>query len=214
MTMYGIETLEIQLVNEGMPLGKSILFGYVNAAFGGGGGSVDKCKFVARVISPNHYDFDSESFLQRITRQSFDHRGLLIEAPQSDQTVLNAWNRLRGRILSRGWHEVKTTDSNWYRRYSYWRPVGTGATYNRSRTERNSLGSAPSARKTHRRRSSSKLLTFVVTFFIIAVLTIGGLYTYYLWHSGYYDFFKEPTSECVRFLGICLQSLFEKLRVV
>jgi hypothetical protein len=207
MTMYRTETLEIQLVNEGMVLGKSILFGYVNAAFGGGGGSLDKCKFVAHVISPNHYDFDSERFLQRITRQSFDYRGILIEAPQSDNAIVNAWDRLRGRIEHRGWRQIGVGPQGpyWYS-YRYERPLRTEAAYNRSRTERSRSAPTGSAQKTYRRRSSSKLLTFVATFFIIAVLAIGGLYTYYLWHSGYYDFSKEPTPECVRFLGICLQS--------
>ena len=84
-----------------------------------GGAYVRKYKFVACIRPrPNGDDtYDSESFDELITRASNASWG--IPGLEQSQVALDAWNRLRGRILSRGWHEVKTTDSNWYHRYSY-----------------------------------------------------------------------------------------------
>jgi hypothetical protein len=69
--IHGIEELEIQLVDEGVVWGRSIIFAYLTP----GSGRIQKHKFVARVTSSPHgpYNFDSESFEEPITLASFDH---------------------------------------------------------------------------------------------------------------------------------------------
>jgi hypothetical protein len=201
------ETLEIVLVNEGMALGRSIFFNYLEAVFSGGAGRLEKRKFVARVFSsPNGpYDFASVSFLQPITRESFDYRGVLIEAPQSRDAV-NAWNQLRGLIESRGWQRPqKRVDSPWYS-YRYERPLRTGAAYDRSRTERSRSEPTSSAQKAYSSQSSSKRKVPVKykSLLIIVILLVTGAVLYDFWarpQSQFTDFYpwqdliKELTSE-------------------
>jgi hypothetical protein len=112
--IHGTEKLQIVLVDEGMALGRSIIFAY----FTPGSGRIEKHKFIARVFSsPNGaYNFDSEGFLRPITLASFYNRGVLIEASQSDE-ARDAWKRLRARIESCGWRktgEARGPGSDWY----------------------------------------------------------------------------------------------------
>jgi hypothetical protein len=81
MSSHQTEKLEIILLNEGEAFFRGTLFTYLQAAFGGGGGSLEKRKFVAHVFSSpkGAYNFASERFLQPITLESFDYWGVPIE---------------------------------------------------------------------------------------------------------------------------------------
>ena len=122
--MRGTEKLEIQLVDEG----EDWFRGTIRTYFTHGGGRVRKYKFVARIRPrPNGDDtFDSESFHELITLASNASWG--IPTLEQTQVAVNAWNRLRVRILSRGWRQVRTTDADlpWYSRYSYLPPLRNG----------------------------------------------------------------------------------------
>jgi hypothetical protein len=152
------ERLKIILVNEGMALLRSFFYTYLVALFGGGGGSLDKCKFIARLYSPDGtYDLYSKSFLQPLTLASFDDRGVRIEKTQEAKDALD---ELRKLIESDGWREEKTTGSRspWYN-YSYQHPLGARAVFDLSRPERS------------RSRPTGSLQKKV--FWVLAVVAVG-----------------------------------------